>query len=108
MHRKLIQPTFNQKILQSFVETFQSQSIIFTKEIASNVDGKEFDVSEIVAFRTLNFICGKEIYCFSLIKIQFHIIIQKYIFSTETTMGTSIMSNHKTSHKYFQATKMYV
>lgn len=58
--RKLIQPTFHHKILHSFIETFQNQSIVLTNEIASNIDGKEFDVSEIVAFRTLNFICGKE------------------------------------------------
>ncbi|XP_033220873.1 cytochrome P450 4C1-like [Belonocnema kinseyi] len=79
--RKLIQPTFHHKILNSFIETFQTQSIVLTNEIASHVDRKEFDVSEIVAFRTLNFIC-------------------------ETTMGTSIMTNYETSKKYFESIKI--
>ncbi|XP_051165324.1 cytochrome P450 4g15-like isoform X1 [Leptopilina boulardi] len=44
VHRKLIQPTFNQRILNSFVEIFQKNSVILNEEFEKIVNGEEFTI----------------------------------------------------------------
>lgn len=58
MHRKVIGPTFNLKILESFVEVFATQAKILVERLRSNVDGQEFEVSNYLSLCTLDVICG--------------------------------------------------
>ncbi|XP_012281037.1 cytochrome P450 4C1 [Orussus abietinus] len=57
IHRKLIMPTFNQKILESFVDIFANQSMIMVREMEVEVDGKEFGIFKYVSLCTLDIIC---------------------------------------------------
>ncbi|KAF7993854.1 hypothetical protein HCN44_011123 [Aphidius gifuensis] len=57
VHRKLIVPTFNQKILESFVEVFSQQSEIMIKQMKIEINGDEFDVFNYVSLCTLDIIC---------------------------------------------------
>ncbi|XP_043481155.1 cytochrome P450 4C1-like isoform X2 [Leptopilina heterotoma] len=56
-HRKMIQPTFNQKILQSFISIFQRNSILLTKTFEKEINGPEFEISPHVAFMSVSNIC---------------------------------------------------
>lgn len=56
--RKMIQPTFNLKILQSFLSIFQRNSLLLTKAVEREVDGQEFDISPHIAFTSVSNICG--------------------------------------------------
>lgn len=58
-HRKLISPTFNQKILNGFVEIFIAQSDKLSQQL-ENYSGKgEFDLFRVMSTFTLNAICVK-------------------------------------------------
>ncbi|XP_033224632.1 cytochrome P450 4C1-like [Belonocnema kinseyi] len=57
VHRRLIMPAFNQKILQSFIEIFEKHSMILVQELEKHVNGKEFDVFKHISVCTLNTIC---------------------------------------------------
>ncbi|XP_043277718.1 uncharacterized protein [Venturia canescens] len=57
IHRKLIAPTFNAKILESFVEVFAKQSEIMTKLMSKELGGGDFDVFEYVSLCTLDIVC---------------------------------------------------
>ncbi|XP_033217287.1 cytochrome P450 4C1-like isoform X2 [Belonocnema kinseyi] len=57
VHRKLIQPAFNIKVLESFVEVFQKQATIMANEMSAEVDGKEFKTIHYLSSCTLNVIC---------------------------------------------------
>lgn len=57
-HRKMIQPTFNQKILQSFISIFQRNSLLLTKTFEKEINGPEFEISPHVAFMSVSNICG--------------------------------------------------
>lgn len=57
IHRRLIMPAFNPKILQSFVEIFDKHSRILVKNLESEIDGEEFDVFKLISVCTLNTIC---------------------------------------------------
>lgn len=57
-NRKLIAPTFNQKILNTFCEVFAKQATIFV-ECIKKVEGKEFDVIHFLDKCTLDIVCGK-------------------------------------------------
>ncbi|XP_014204067.1 cytochrome P450 4C1-like [Copidosoma floridanum] len=57
VHRKLIMPTFNQRILESFVEVFSAQSGIMVKEMEAELNGGEFEVFNYVTLCTLDIIC---------------------------------------------------
>ncbi|KAJ8672685.1 hypothetical protein QAD02_003945 [Eretmocerus hayati] len=57
IHRKLIMPTFNPRILESFVEVFSRQSQIMVKEMEIELGGDEFDIFHYVSLCTLDIIC---------------------------------------------------
>ncbi|KAK0177783.1 hypothetical protein PV328_001795 [Microctonus aethiopoides] len=57
VHRKLITPTFNMRILESFIEVFARQSEILVKEMEAELNGNEFDVFDYVSRCTLDIIC---------------------------------------------------
>lgn len=67
--RKLLNPSFNLKILQSFVPIFNEK----TDQMLRNLDKKAgqgaFDVSEYIFACTLDMVCGtaSEIHSFSLL-----------------------------------------
>ena len=82
VHRKLIQPTFNIKVLQSFFEIFRKHSEILIEEVMTKYRGNEFDVLEIMSDCTLNIICGNYYKILLYIRSQFNLIIWG-IFSQE-------------------------
>ncbi|XP_060533904.1 cytochrome P450 4C1-like [Cylas formicarius] len=55
-HRKAIMPSFNQKILDSFVEVFAEQSRVLT-DILEQHRGKKMDTLTLVARCTLDIVC---------------------------------------------------
>ncbi|XP_011315522.1 cytochrome P450 4C1 [Fopius arisanus] len=57
VHRKLILPTFNPRILESFVEVFAQQSDIMVRQMKVEIDGDEFDVFNYISLCTLDIIC---------------------------------------------------
>ncbi|XP_015126718.1 cytochrome P450 4C1 [Diachasma alloeum] len=57
VHRKLILPTFNPRILESFVEVFAQQSEIMVRQMKVEIDGDEFDVFNYISLCTLDIIC---------------------------------------------------
>lgn len=52
-------PTFNQRILDSFVEVFSQQSEVMVQRMRVEVDGDEFDIFNYVSLCTLDIICGE-------------------------------------------------
>ncbi|KAK0181268.1 hypothetical protein PV327_003562 [Microctonus hyperodae] len=56
-HRKIITPTFNIRILESFVEIFVEQCEILIKEMEVELEGNEFDVFDYVSRCTLDIVC---------------------------------------------------
>ncbi|XP_033220891.1 cytochrome P450 4C1-like [Belonocnema kinseyi] len=59
VHRKLIQPAFSTKILQSFVTIFQKTSILLAEEFSRKVGRPEFDVYPDVSFTSFRNICDQ-------------------------------------------------
>ncbi|XP_033219590.1 cytochrome P450 4C1-like isoform X2 [Belonocnema kinseyi] len=57
VHRKLIQPAFSTKILQSFISIFQKTSRLLTEEFSGKVGQPEFDVYPDVSFTSFRNIC---------------------------------------------------
>nr|WCC58119.1 cytochrome P450 [Pharsalia antennata] len=56
-HRKLIMPSFNQKILDSFVDIFTEQAAIFTNVLKTYAGRKDIDISKPVAALMMDIIC---------------------------------------------------
>lgn len=52
-------PTFNQKILDSFVDIFSEQSQVFAEQMVRLAGKGEFDVFEALSKCTLDIICGE-------------------------------------------------
>lgn len=61
IHRKLIMPTFNSRILESFVEVFAKQSEVMTRQMRKELDAGEFDIFHYISLCTLDIICGERI-----------------------------------------------
>ncbi|XP_044575508.1 cytochrome P450 4C1-like [Cotesia glomerata] len=57
VHRRLIMPTFNPKIIESFIDTMNKQSKILVKVLESEINGHEFSVFPYVSRCTLDIIC---------------------------------------------------
>ncbi|XP_046735163.1 cytochrome P450 4C1-like [Diprion similis] len=57
VHRKLIGPTFNLRILESFVTVFAVQSNVMVKKMETELNGEEFLVFDYVSMCTLDIIC---------------------------------------------------
>ncbi|XP_046735162.1 cytochrome P450 4C1-like isoform X3 [Diprion similis] len=57
IHRKLIGPTFNLKILESFVSVFAAQSCIMVKKMETELNGGEFLVFKYVSLCAMDIIC---------------------------------------------------
>ncbi|KAK0084156.1 hypothetical protein PV326_006394 [Microctonus aethiopoides] len=57
VHRKIITPTFNARILESFIEVFVEQCKILTKEMEAELEEDEFDVFDYVSRCTLDIVC---------------------------------------------------
>ncbi|XP_043285789.1 cytochrome P450 4C1-like [Venturia canescens] len=55
--RKLTAPTFNTKIVTSFVEIFAKRSEIMSEQMSKELGAGDFDVSKYVGLCTLDFIC---------------------------------------------------
>ncbi|XP_046467884.2 cytochrome P450 4C1-like isoform X1 [Neodiprion pinetum] len=57
IHRKLIGPTFNLKILESFVSVFAAQSSIMVKKMETELNGGEFVIFKYVSLCAMDIIC---------------------------------------------------
>ncbi|XP_049536681.1 cytochrome P450 4g15-like [Anopheles darlingi] len=61
LHRKLIQPSFNLSILQSFVPLFDQKVNIMIRNLGAKVDKREaFDIYRFTARCTLDMVCEKK------------------------------------------------
>lgn len=58
-HRKLITPTFHFKILETFVDAFNSNADILIKQLSTHVNGSEFDIQPYITMCALDNICGE-------------------------------------------------
>ncbi|CAH1971517.1 unnamed protein product [Acanthoscelides obtectus] len=56
-HRKLIAPSFNQKILDSFVEIFVEQSEVFADQLKKRIGQKDIEIYLLATRCTLDIIC---------------------------------------------------
>ncbi|XP_017778217.1 PREDICTED: cytochrome P450 4C1-like [Nicrophorus vespilloides] len=56
IHRKLIMPSFNQRLLDQFVDVFVEQSNVLTNTILSKKVGKFFDVEEYITAAALEMV----------------------------------------------------
>nr|AIW80012.1 cytochrome P450 CYP417A3 [Nilaparvata lugens] len=56
--RKIINPTFHQKILETYLITFNEKSDILVKQLDKKVDEPIFDIGDYTAKCTLDFLCG--------------------------------------------------
>lgn len=57
VHRKLLNSSFNMKILKSFIPVFNEKSEILCKRLDSLVDKDPFDFYDVIANCTLDMIC---------------------------------------------------
>lgn len=57
--RKLLNPTFNLKILQSFVPIFNDKTNIMLENLDKETGNKNFDLSKYMHACTLDMVCGK-------------------------------------------------
>ncbi|CAH1118517.1 unnamed protein product [Phaedon cochleariae] len=56
-HRKIIAPSFNQRILDSFIEVFSEQSVIFSELLKKYVGQKDINLYSLITNCTLDIIC---------------------------------------------------
>lgn len=56
-HRKIIEPAFSLKILESFTEIFEKASKVFVNNLKQFESGEAFDVFPIVQLFSLDVIC---------------------------------------------------
>ncbi|XP_075228122.1 cytochrome P450 4g1-like [Lycorma delicatula] len=56
--RKMVNPTFNQKILEGFTKCFNEESKILVKVLEKKVDAPTFDIHDYVARMALDILCG--------------------------------------------------
>jgi cytochrome P450 len=58
-HRKILNPTFNLKILESFLPIFVEKSRQLAEDMGKNVDNADFNVMEITIKYTLEAVFGE-------------------------------------------------
>lgn len=66
--RKLMNPSFNSKILQSFVPIFNTKTNSMLKKLDTEVGNTNFDILPFMNACTLDMVCGK------LTTLSFHVI----------------------------------
>lgn len=58
LQRKLIQPTFNAKILNTFMKVFDNQSKVLASKMKRYLNGPEFELFDLLALALLDMLCG--------------------------------------------------
>ena len=58
-HRKILTPTFHFKILEEFIDVFDTNGAIMADKLTKEVNGPGFDVYKYVTLCALDIICGK-------------------------------------------------
>ncbi|XP_075227615.1 cytochrome P450 4C1-like isoform X3 [Lycorma delicatula] len=58
--RKMVNPTFNKKILESFTNCFNEESKILVNVLEEKIDAPPFDIHEYVARTALDILCGTQ------------------------------------------------
>jgi cytochrome P450 len=89
-HRKIINTTFNAKILQSFVPIFIEKSEKLIASLAIHENGKEFDLIELAMNCSMETVFGELI----LRKSQ-HKLLLSFYFCLVTTLGAQIVEKDK-------------
>nr|AEK01115.1 cytochrome P450 CYP417A1 [Nilaparvata lugens] len=56
--RKMVNPTFHQKLLENFLTTFNEQSDVLVQKLEEQVGKPTFDIGEYTGKCTLDFLCG--------------------------------------------------
>lgn len=62
IHRKLLNPAFSTKMLQSFIPIFSEVSREFSEILEGHLNKSEFDILDYAVKATLDSICGRLIY----------------------------------------------
>lgn len=62
-HRKLLNPTFNLRILQSFIPIFNEKSNLLVNKIQDEIGKEPFDIMEYFGKCNLETICCKWMSC---------------------------------------------
>lgn len=58
-HRKIISPTFNQRILDTFVPVFDQQSKILVEQLSGQIGAGQFEIAKYVSQCSLDMVCGE-------------------------------------------------
>lgn len=85
-HRKLIMPTFNKKILDSFVEVFAEQAEVLVEKLKDEIGNGTFDAFKYTSPCTLAAICGT-------LCIIYNMVMRTLVINCsflETTMGVKV------------------
>lgn len=53
-HRKLLDPAFNNNIIKSFLSIFNEKSVTFVKVMEKHLDGRAFDLFEMMSALSLD------------------------------------------------------
>lgn len=70
--RKLLNSTFNNKILSSFIPVFNQKAEVLSKSLDLMVNTSEmFDISKNLFACTLDMVCGKCMLAYTSVSIQF-------------------------------------
>ncbi|KAJ4450148.1 hypothetical protein ANN_01555 [Periplaneta americana] len=114
-HRKILTPAFHFKILEEYVQVFNSNSRVLIQKLQENV-GKPFvDISSYVTMCTLDIICGKVqweyVYFMTMVKSEANVtrasisyVILNYSV-TETAMGITVNAQTGGQTDYIKAVK---
>lgn len=57
--RKMLNSTFNVRILNSFIPIFNEKTAIMIENLKANIGGEAFDISKYMFACTLDMVCGK-------------------------------------------------
>jgi cytochrome P450 len=73
-HRKILTPTFHFKILEDYVQVFNSKSQDLVQKLQAHVGQPFVDINSLITMCTLDIICGKmHLYTYTIQSDQFRV-----------------------------------
>lgn len=66
----MIEPTFNPRILDTFIPVFDQQSKILVQQLGNQAGAKEIDIFKYISLCTLDMICGNYLTWFTEQKLS--------------------------------------
>jgi cytochrome P450 family 4 len=62
VHRRLISPAFNTKLLEEYMKVFNEKNKILVQKLEDEIGKGEFDVIEYIEPMNLDTICSEDVY----------------------------------------------